>query len=60
MSCFFCLYESLKLEFHIGAPACSFFLAKVNSLRRVMVSRGEENLPTDIDEVEEAESEWKT
>lgn len=37
-----------------------FFLAKVNSLRRVMVSRGEENLPTDIDEVEEAESEWKT
>ena len=36
------------------------FLAKVNSLRRVMVSRGEENLPTDIDEVEEAESEWKT
>lgn len=25
----------------------------VNSLRRVMVSRGEENLPTDIDEVEE-------
>lgn len=25
-----------------------------------MVSRGEENLPTDIDEVEEAESEWKT